>query len=766
MSRPVLPHAARAALAIALALVSMRLVAFADETPAGPASQPTASPGSPGPTVESSATRAAWDLLSLVAAAPSAGSRARIIPITNFGEQRRSLALPIPERVAYPAEIPPNAALEFGYAIQARIFSVDFLPKAGPTRFKVVFRSDDGTETVLHERTISPRDSASDRRWFDERIDLAALAGKRGTLAFSVERADDPAKPAETTALFSAPRIVANATPKDVNVLFITIDCLRADHVGANGYQRPTTPAIDRIAAEGVRFARAYTSAPMTLPSLPQILTSSVFPEPGSKSLAHPLAAAGVPSAAIVNNVWLVLWMSRNATPFDTIVSGDLMAEQLTDAALAWLDRHARSRFALYLHYLDAHTPYHGPRSYARRFADPDYSGPIGDEFGDVAAANNDRYDARDKQRIVALYDGQVRYIDDQLARIFDYLREKGLLDKTVIAISADHGEEFWDHGRFFHGQSLYDELLHVPLIVRLPGGAHAGTVVQKPVRSIDTAPALLEWAGLPRPASFTGRSLAEAIAAPDAPPDDLIATATMGQFPTRYGIRTPEAKLVDTVDDGRRQLFDLAQDPGERHDASKEELERTAALAQKLGDARRPLEQSGMQIRIVGPRTGKARFRLVLASLSRNGVFETVDRTQSADGTRVSLSSDGRRLEVYGEIDARGVGVRADRRLLLLAALGGKPDPIRAVLTVDGERAAPDRVLLGQGRPLPASRRFEAGSPELAAPGPPDCAAPDQGVRVCLWNAPATRPQPTPVTPPVADGSARERLRALGYVQ
>src|SRR5262249_43335836 len=160
-------------------------------------------------------------------------------------------------------------------------------------------------------------------RWFDEHIDLSALAGRKGTLVFTVERADDPLAPGETTALWSAPRIVSTAPGEVPNLLFVTIDCLRADHVGAYGYDRPTTPAIDRLAAEGVRFANAFSNAPMTLPSLPQIFTSAIFPAPGMKTFAHAFAEAGVPNAAVVNNVWLVLWLARSSVPFDTVVSGD-----------------------------------------------------------------------------------------------------------------------------------------------------------------------------------------------------------------------------------------------------------------------------------------------------------------------------------------------------------------------------------------------------------------------------------------------------------
>jgi arylsulfatase A-like enzyme len=730
---------------------------------------PASPPGTAEPARVAAPTVPPWapfDLLALAEAAHDPSSRRRVTTLANFGEQRRVLALPIPDRLAFPVEIPSGSVLEVGFAIQARMFSVDFLPKAGPTVFRVAFVDDTGTEHVLLRRTVAPRDSIYHRRWFDERVDLSSLAGRRGALSFSVERKDDPAAPGEVTALLSGARVVPGTAPGEANLLFVTIDCLRADHVGAWGYDRPTTPRIDALAAEGIRFEQAFTSAPMTLPSLPQIFTSSVFPRPGAANFASAISRAGIPSAAVVNNVWLVLWLSRNAVPFDLIASGDLMAEAITDRALEWLRLHGDRRFALYLHYLDAHTPYHGPRRYARMFADPDYRGPVGDGFEDVDGANAGRFDEADQRRVISLYDGQVRLVDDQLGRILDELESRGLLDDTIVVVSADHGEEFWDHGRFFHGQSLHDELLHVPLVVRLPGRRSAGTVVERPVRSIDIAPSLLDWMGVPVPPSFEGTPLASVLARPDDPPADLVATATMGQFPTRYGIRTGEAKLVDTVDDGRRVLWDLRSDPREEHDVIAESPGLAADLSARLAAAREAMDADGVQLRVVGPREGAARFSLAIESVGDTGVFETLDRTGGPADTRITLSSDGRDLWVRGRTDAAGRDFRFDRRLLLLAAAGGKPDRLRVRLRVDGVRASTGAVSLGDGGAMPERGEVSFSDPVLRTGSPPPCPAPATGVRVCLWRSATAAAEPSPVPLPVPDDAARERLRALGYVQ
>ena len=455
---------------------------------------------------------------------------------------------------------------------------------------------------------------------------------------------------------------MVDAGPEETNLVFITIDCLRADHLGSHGYRRDVTPTLDALAATGVRFQNAYANAPMTLPSIPQIFTSRVFPTRDQDILTHPISRSGISNAAYVNNAWIPLWLSQggHAEPpgtFDRLVSGDLDATAITDAAVGWLEEHPRERFALYLHYLDAHTPYRPPHSYIERYADPDYEGPVGDTFNDSQGADTGKYDDADKAKIVSLYDASVRYVDDQIGRLFEALEESGRLDKTLIVVSADHGEEFWDHGRFFHGQSLYDELLHVPLLVRLPAGAHAGTVVDRPVRSIDIAPSILEWLSLPRPEGFTGGSLAEAIAAPDEDGEPLFATATQAQFPTRYAVRTRTQKLIESIDSGTRELYQVGTDPGEERNVAAAGLETSTGLVRSLEDAREILRERGYQARLVGPESGAAEVRIRLEGHPKSGTFLTLDRRSDDTRPKISISTDGMNLDASADVDATGTG-------------------------------------------------------------------------------------------------------------
>ena len=408
----------------------------------------------------------------------------------------------------------------------------------------------------------------------------------------------------------------------------------------------------------------------MTLPSIPQLFTSTVFPTKDVETLLEPVAKAGIPSAAVVNNAWIPLWLSqgKHAEPpgtFDVMISGDLDAKAITDRAIGWLDRHRDDRFVLYLHYLDAHTPYSPPKDKIALFADPAYAGQIGDTFKDAENASGATYDAADHEKVVALYDAAVRYIDEQIGRLVDTLARQGDLEHTVIVVAADHGEEFWDHGHFFHGQTLYDELLHIPLVVRAPGAAPAGTVIQRPVRMIDVAPSLVEWAHLERPADLRG------------PP------AVAGPRRTRCTGRRPDRdRDAGAVPDPLRAAHrrpEADREPRHRQDASctrSRAIPTSARTSPPSAPTTSPRSDRASQRRArccasaaTSSRSSarspaRRRSRCGCSSEPRSGTFLTLDRTSPFGEPRLALSPDGANLTAQADVDARGTGFRFDRLL------------------------------------------------------------------------------------------------------
>jgi arylsulfatase A-like enzyme len=705
---------------------------------------------------------ARWDLLALVRDDPARPAGRTVRTHQEYGDTRHVVAVAVPDRLAWPLVVPAGAVLDVGVAVQATQLMAFAPHLAEPVRVRVVVAPAGDAERVVLERRLDVRGRTDDRRWLDLRVDLAPWAGRTVTLALEAAL-DTGAGSSPTTVLFSAPRVV-DASADAPSLLLVTIDCLRADHLGAWGYARPTSPRLDALAAEGVRFAHAYTAAPMTMPSLPQLWSGRVFPAAGDETFLAPIARAGIPSAVIVNNVWLQLWLTlyRRAQPADQpdlLVAADgAGAQAITDRALAWLAARGGERFALVLHYLDAHSPYVLPAPAFDVFRDPAYAGRVDRHFDDAAGAAAGRYDAADRARVISLYDGAVRFVDQELGRLLDRLRADGRLDRTVVVVSADHGEELWDHGGFFHGQSLFDELLHVPLIVRLPGGVHAGTVVERPVRSIDVGPALLDWMGLPAPGTFAGRPLAQVMAAPDDPGDDLVATAANPQFPTRFALRTATHKLIEDTASGRRTLYDLVRDPGETTDVLAAAPDVAAALGGRLDRARAVLRHRGHQVRVVGAGPGTP-FHLRLESTG-GGKFVMLDRVDAGPDVTLDLAPDGRSLVVRGTTDAAGRGVRFDRRPQPLDPVA---DGFTVTLDVAGAPAPPAAVRIGEGAPLAPGGALDAEAPALTAAGEaPGCPAPDRGARACLWRWREAGPGAVVAGPP---GPARERLRALGYV-
>jgi arylsulfatase A-like enzyme len=316
------------------------------------------------------------------------------------------------------------------------------------------------------------------------------------------------------------------------NVLVVLVDALRADHLGAYGYARATSPHIDALASEGVLFERAFAQSPWTKPSIPTLFTS-LYPiqhgvyegeTPGSAGflesdvLAHELTtiaevfrAAGYRTAAFVNNAHLLPGQGF-AQGFDLYDQGDLDAAEINRRFLAWLDGEQGPPFLAYLHYLDAHWPFRPEPAFAARFAP---AGPYDGVFAQESWRGlRDRINRgrvtltdRDREELVARHDGAVAQVDAAVGELLAALRGRGALDTTLLLLTSDHGEELLDHGRVGHGGTLYDEVLHVPLLIRPPGGAEASRIAE-PVRLLDVLPTLAAAAGVPAPAGLEGRDL------------------------------------------------------------------------------------------------------------------------------------------------------------------------------------------------------------------------------------------------------------------
>jgi arylsulfatase A-like enzyme len=366
------------------------------------------------------------------------------------------------------------------------------------------------------------------------------------------------------------------------NVVIITIDAMRADHVGAYGYERATSPTIDALAARGARFTRAISPSPTTRRAIPALMTgryaSTIAWKPDGwppvmqpkrhTVLGQTFKAAGYRTAAILCCTTLFDKTSGNVEGIDEIDASAAKlpgkpphsGAHLADEAREWLVAHKDDPkpFFLWMHFLDAHNPYNQP---------PDLP-----KFGNT---DPDRYDA------------EIAYCDAQIGKILAALEEIGQLDNTIVVVSADHGDEFGEHGNHFHGHSLYSELIDIPLVIAVPGATPQ--VVEGAVSLIDLGPTVLDLVGLTRPAGANGRSLAAAVLGTGPVPDRTVLAELIADRNITRNLRAAlrgDWKLIWDLDANTYELYRASDDPGDRHDRFADEPAIAADLRAQLGAA------------------------------------------------------------------------------------------------------------------------------------------------------------------------------------
>lgn len=307
------------------------------------------------------------------------------------------------------------------------------------------------------------------------------------------------------------------------NVVLIIVDTLRADHMGCYGYARNTSSCMDSLASAGVRYENVTAAEPWTLPSMSTIFTGLLPLEhnarrrgdsyfgihPDAVTLTEHLAGAGYTTAAFFNVIFMNadFGFHQGFDHFDCFSSlgssSDRNAEQTVDAALEWIDNgYSGGPLFLAVHFYDPHLTYSPPDSFADLWTDPGYSGEFDSSWGHretVVNVNRGEIvlEPEDLFNLEALYDGEIAYTDREISRLLDGLRFRGITSDAIVILAADHGEEFLDHSKIGHAHSLYQELLHVPLII-CGEGFEPGTVFSQGVSQADVMPTILEACGIP----------------------------------------------------------------------------------------------------------------------------------------------------------------------------------------------------------------------------------------------------------------------------
>ncbi len=370
----------------------------------------------------------------------------------------------------------------------------------------------------------------------------------------------------------------------DANILLITVDTLRADRLNCYGYSKALTPVIDRLAAEGFRFEHAYAQVPLTLPSHYSILSgayplyhgvrdNSQLVKDGPALVSEVLQRSGYRTGAFVGSFVLDsrFGLSRGfdlyGDDFDVsrAQGSDLShierpAEEVVQKALGWITQDNRKFFA-WVHLFDPHDPYSPPEPFKSRFAH-------------------------------SPYDGEIAYVDHAIGILLANLKQTGLLAKTHIIVTADHGEALGEHGEFTHGFFAYDSTLHVPLIIHLANSAGRRRSIDYSVQSVDIAPTILRLVGLQPPKEMQGRSLMGLLQPNDGDtesqhtsidPDAYFETF----YPLRQfgwselrGIRTSRYKYIEAP---QPELYDLSVDPDEKKNIYQTQQALAAQMKEKL---------------------------------------------------------------------------------------------------------------------------------------------------------------------------------------
>lgn len=507
------------------------------------------------------------------------------------GEGRFCLFEHADARVSFP-QVPvySNGQLSFGIGINQEVYG---LPGDGVV-FRLEVVDETGRTHHLYERRLDPHHRPEDRRWFDETVDLRAFAGQRLLVRFVTEAG---ATNQNDWAAWSSPRLLseeAGATSAEglPNVLFITIDTLRADHLSSYGYPRQTSPTLDRLAQEGVRFDRAYSHSDHTNPSHLTMLTG-LYPRSHGiadnltnvpqeiLTIPERLQELGFLTVGVVSVYHLgpVLGMDQGFTDFFPCEEGRRRGDVTTEIALGWLEERGQEPFFMWVHYFDPHAEYRptypydilydpasGPAPYSRPMEEVQLPANWAERYGDWPPP------ATDIAEVIAQYDGAVAFADAQVARLLAYLDEHGLSDRTIVIVTGDHGEGFGEHGVTFDHYGLHEEIVHVPLIVRFPGRLPRGRVVEELVGHVDLGPTLFQLFGFAVPEQMQGVSLVplmegrrwvgrEGIVSQQH--DDLSLAVRSEKWRLILQLQDDDVWPLYVLRAGDEELYDLESDPG-----------------------------------------------------------------------------------------------------------------------------------------------------------------------------------------------------------
>ena len=553
------------------------------------------------------------------------------------------------------------------------------------------------------------------------------------------------------------------------NVILISVDTLRRDHLGCYGYGRPASPNIDQLARSGTVFENAVSTCSWTLPAHSSMLTG-LYPAfhglqddgtklaPAIPTLPQALQKLGYHTLAVVSHVYVSsqFGLERGFDVFDdSLIEGGAknpIAEQVVDRFLSRMsDLPREERFFSFVHFFDPHLDYSPPPPFDTRFTDPAYTGPIEGTITSMLKYfdPNVPMTKADLRQAIGYYDGEIAYLDAEIGRLLRILKQRGRLENTVIVFTSDHGEEFKEHRQLSHGKTLFGEQLRVPLIVAghhsfPPGTRRAGDLVS----AVDLTPTLLELAGAIALPNTQGVSLLRA--SPDHSRAVFAESIRFGQ--EMRMARQGRFKLIHYIQNDRRLFYDLLADPREQRPFKQDPTggKLSTELAQYAAAA-----DSGWHLKLIAWTSDPMRCRAIIRTAGRivnpRHYFSDGVLGRRVQFSRFKLQPDGKELtfDVVVSSSLSEVVFETD-----------PPDvPVTFKIKVESH-AEGTGVFLGRDKAIPSHEPFTLvrSDPRLAsAPGEYAKAATGCYIRAVI--GPAASAPKTNLSPEAID-----RLKSLGY--
>ena len=502
--------------------------------------------------------------------------------------------------------IPPKSFLEFGIGI----FSYQKISTSLLAKFKIIIELDK-IKTVLYEKIFHLNPGNKKEQLIFKKIDLTPFAKKKIKLTFITEKPEG----SESIALsFWSNPVIYQSISESSKIILISLDTLRADHLGCYGYNRATSPNIDDFANDSVLFENVYAQSPWTLPSHISMLFSlnsanhqvyydnqkidSSLPSLASHLKNHGYLTYAFTGGGYVSSLY---GFSKGFDWYDEPVGGKYApldineAEKLFNNTSGWLKNNQNKQFFLFLHTYQTHGPYNCPSPWNEMFLDNNSTWKKLNLKALLETKGNDKlFTPEEIQNIIDLYDGEIRYTDEMLIKpLLSLLKETGIYNDSLIIITSDHGEEFFDHKGWLHGHNLYDEQIRVPLLIKFPHSEFKGKKIKTKCRLIDIMPTVLETVSVKyKKSNLDGKNLIDLILGKEIEDrifiSDLSFKNVHNPLPVLVATNRKDIKLIlEKSAQGIKniEIFDLSKDPKEKNNIFRKQRKLGQEIIKSIDD-------------------------------------------------------------------------------------------------------------------------------------------------------------------------------------